>query len=93
MLLNREVVGEPSKFDVELLGNCDAICAELWQRLGWENPPQPKPKPPPKPAQAPAASAAEGTGATDATDATVTATLLLPLLARPGAGPGMFTSI
>jgi hypothetical protein len=35
VLFNREVVGEPSKFDVELLGNCDAICTELWKRLDW----------------------------------------------------------
>ena len=38
ILINRELVGQPNKFDVELLGNCDAIIMELCQRLGWTLP-------------------------------------------------------
>ena len=37
ILVNREVVGKPNRFDVELLGNCDAIVAELAARLGWDD--------------------------------------------------------
>ncbi|EWM22107.1 histone deacetylase, partial [Nannochloropsis gaditana] len=36
VLINREVVGAPNRFDVELLGDCDAVVRELWARLGWE---------------------------------------------------------
>ena len=36
MLINREVVGAPNKFDVELLGDCDAVINEIWKRLGWK---------------------------------------------------------
>ena len=35
---HREVVGQPSKFDVELLGNCDVAVGELCARLGWDLP-------------------------------------------------------
>ena len=36
LLINREVVGQPNEFDVELLGNCDAVVSELVARLGWD---------------------------------------------------------
>ena len=32
------MVGQPNKFDVELLGDCDAIVMELTRRLGWALP-------------------------------------------------------
>lgn len=35
ILINREPVGYPDKFDVELLGDADVICEYLWRRLGW----------------------------------------------------------
>eukprot|EP00937_MAST-01D_sp_MAST-1D-sp2_P007686 g7686.t1 len=35
ILINREVVGAPSKFDIELLGDCDAIVTELASRAGF----------------------------------------------------------
>jgi NAD-dependent SIR2 family protein deacetylase len=38
ILINREVVGRPNKFDIELLGDCDTIVAELCRRLGWTLP-------------------------------------------------------
>lgn len=38
ILINREVVGKPSAFDIELLGNCDAVVGELCRRLGWTLP-------------------------------------------------------
>jgi NAD-dependent SIR2 family protein deacetylase len=37
VLINREVVGQ-DEFDVELLGNCDAVIGELCGRLGWALP-------------------------------------------------------
>jgi len=48
VLINREVVGQPHEFDVELLGNCDAVIGELCGRLGWA---LPDPAPPPPPPQ------------------------------------------
>jgi hypothetical protein len=33
VLINREVVGQPSKFDCELLGNCDDVCNTLCDKL------------------------------------------------------------
>lgn len=33
LLVNRELVGD--NFDVELLGNCDVVVAELCRKLGW----------------------------------------------------------
>lgn len=38
ILVNRELVSYD--FDVELLGNCDAVVAELRRILGWSNPPE-----------------------------------------------------
>lgn len=38
ILINREVVGRPNEFDIELLGDCDVIIGELCRRLGWELP-------------------------------------------------------
>mmetsp|Transcript_56237 Transcript_56237/g.115002 ORF Transcript_56237/g.115002 Transcript_56237/m.115002 type:complete len:736 (+) Transcript_56237:477-2684(+) len=38
ILINREVVGQPNEFDVELLGDCDKVLAELCGMLGWEAP-------------------------------------------------------
>lgn len=38
ILINRELVGQPNHFDVELLGNCDSIVMELCTRLGWTLP-------------------------------------------------------
>ncbi|KAG5190437.1 DHS-like NAD/FAD-binding domain-containing protein, partial [Tribonema minus] len=35
VLLNRETVGQPHAFDVELLGDCDAAVAALTRLLGW----------------------------------------------------------
>jgi len=35
VLINREVVGGPNKFDVELLGNCDDVILALCQKLNW----------------------------------------------------------
>lgn len=35
ILINREVVGQPHEFDVELLGNCDVVCAALAKQIGW----------------------------------------------------------
>ncbi|KAJ1631225.1 DHS-like NAD/FAD-binding domain-containing protein, partial [Pavlovales sp. CCMP2436] len=34
ILINRELVLQPHKFDIELLGDCDAITMELARRLG-----------------------------------------------------------
>jgi NAD-dependent deacetylase sirtuin 1 len=42
ILINREPVGRPHKFDVELLGYSDEIVQELCRLLGWEIP-QPDP--------------------------------------------------
>jgi len=36
ILINREVVAKPHEFDIELLGNCDAVCLELARRLKWD---------------------------------------------------------
>ncbi len=36
ILINREVVGWPNEFDVNLLGNCDDICETLLSLLGWD---------------------------------------------------------
>ena len=36
ILINREVVGFPNKFDVNLLGNCDDVCCALINKLKWE---------------------------------------------------------
>ncbi|EKX46698.1 hypothetical protein GUITHDRAFT_40776, partial [Guillardia theta CCMP2712] len=36
ILINREVVGAPNQFDVELLGDCDAVVGELCCMLGWD---------------------------------------------------------
>jgi hypothetical protein len=33
VLINREVVGQPCKFDCELLGNCDDVCNTLCDKL------------------------------------------------------------
>jgi len=33
-----DVVGKPHQFDVELLGNCDAVIGELCGRLEWALP-------------------------------------------------------
>jgi len=39
ILINREPVGKRiAEWDIELLGDCDAIVAELCRRLGWEIP-------------------------------------------------------
>lgn len=38
ILINREPVGRPHKFDVELLGYSDDIVAELCRQLGWDIP-------------------------------------------------------
>lgn len=35
LLINREVVGEPHEFDVELLGDCDVVVTALAKQLGW----------------------------------------------------------
>eukprot|EP00002_Diphylleia_rotans_P030837 TRINITY_DN637_c0_g1_i7.p1 TRINITY_DN637_c0_g1~~TRINITY_DN637_c0_g1_i7.p1 ORF type:complete len:403 (+),score=111.10 TRINITY_DN637_c0_g1_i7:497-1705(+) len=35
ILINREVVGQPNRFDIELLGDCDGIVGHLCKRLGW----------------------------------------------------------
>eukprot|EP00301_Raphidiophrys_heterophryoidea_P021167 c5676_g1_i1.p1 GENE.c5676_g1_i1~~c5676_g1_i1.p1 ORF type:complete len:680 (-),score=143.48 c5676_g1_i1:365-2404(-) len=35
ILINRERVGHPHQFDIELLGNCDAIVTFLLSQLGW----------------------------------------------------------
>jgi len=35
ILINRELVGYPFRFDVELLGNCDTVVQELMRRLAW----------------------------------------------------------
>eukprot|EP00960_Hanusia_phi_P043600 756141-Hanusia_phi.AAC.7 len=37
VLINREVVGAPNQFDVELLGDCDAIVGEICSMLGWDD--------------------------------------------------------
>mmetsp|Transcript_13149 Transcript_13149/g.39702 ORF Transcript_13149/g.39702 Transcript_13149/m.39702 type:complete len:666 (+) Transcript_13149:113-2110(+) len=36
ILINRELVLRPHQFDLELLGDCDAVTAELARRLGFE---------------------------------------------------------
>lgn len=39
VLVNRELVGGPNaQFDVELLGDCDAVVLEICRRLGWQLP-------------------------------------------------------
>ena len=38
ILINREVVGDPDEFDVELLGLADEVCSFLSHKLGWELP-------------------------------------------------------
>jgi len=38
VLINREVVGQPDEFDVEVLGLADEVCSYLTQRLGWTLP-------------------------------------------------------
>jgi len=35
ILINREVVARPHEFDLEFLGNCDAVAVELAKQLGW----------------------------------------------------------
>ena len=35
VLINREIVGKPHEFDIELLGDCDAVTQELERGLGW----------------------------------------------------------
>jgi len=36
ILINREVVAQPHRFDIELLGDSDAIVTELCRRLKWQ---------------------------------------------------------
>lgn len=36
ILINREKVGFPNEFDVNLLGNCDDVCCTLIDKLKWE---------------------------------------------------------
>lgn len=36
VLINRERVGYPSEFDVNLLGNCDDVCMTLINKLQWK---------------------------------------------------------
>ena len=36
ILINREVVGQPHEFDVELLGDCDVVALALAKQLGWK---------------------------------------------------------
>merc|ERR1712154_548518 len=36
VLVNREKVGYPNEFDVNLLGNCDDVCCTLVDMLKWE---------------------------------------------------------
>lgn len=36
VLINRECVGYPNEFDVNLLGNCDDICCSLIYKLKWD---------------------------------------------------------
>lgn len=38
LLINREVVGRPHQFDVELLGDCDMVCDHLAKQVGWTLP-------------------------------------------------------
>mmetsp|Transcript_11816 Transcript_11816/g.17612 ORF Transcript_11816/g.17612 Transcript_11816/m.17612 type:complete len:552 (-) Transcript_11816:102-1757(-) len=35
VLFNREVVGQPHSFDVELLGDCDSIVSHLCHKMNW----------------------------------------------------------
>lgn len=37
MLINRETVGKPHEFDIELLGDCDLIIEEIMAKLNWRN--------------------------------------------------------
>jgi NAD-dependent SIR2 family protein deacetylase len=37
VLLNKEVVGYPNRFDVEMLGYLDTVCQHLSRELGWDN--------------------------------------------------------
>lgn len=35
VLINREIVGKPDEYDIELLGDCDVVVKELIYKLGW----------------------------------------------------------
>jgi len=37
VLINREVVGRPNEFDIEMLGDCDTIVQELERLLDWDD--------------------------------------------------------
>lgn len=42
ILINRERVGQPHQFDIELLGNCDEIVLTLARHMGWAIPDAPE---------------------------------------------------
>ncbi len=96
VLINREVVGQPSRFDVELLGNCDSVCDILAKQLGWILPTHVKdtrfpalaPTAATKPST-PAAAAAAGSsgGTTPATNGTGTGSGSAAAAAATAAAP------